>query len=44
MRGFFGELVEEIGIDEIATHLMQAIDRRLVRGENEAMTNVLEEK
>lgn len=29
MRGFFGELVEEIGIDEIATHLMQAIDRRL---------------
>ena len=44
VRGFFGELVEEIGIDEIATHLMQAIDRRLVRGENEAMTNVLEEK
>ena len=24
--------------------IMQAIDRRLVRGENEAMTNVLEEK
>lgn len=44
VRGFFGELVEEIGIDEIATHLMQAIDRRLVRGENKAMTNVLEEK
>lgn len=44
VRGFFGELVEEIGIEEIATHLMQAIDRRLARGESEEMKNVLEEK
>ncbi|MEE1296239.1 MAG: Fe-S cluster assembly protein SufD [Bifidobacterium sp.] len=44
VRGFFGELVEEIGIDAIAGHLMQAIDRRLARGEDAAMTTVLEEK
>ncbi|NEG69249.1 Fe-S cluster assembly protein SufD [Bifidobacterium choloepi] len=29
VRGFFGELVEEIGIDSIAAHLMAVIDRRL---------------
>ena len=44
VRGFFGELVEEIGIPQIADHLMTIIDRRLARGENEAMTNVWEEK
>ncbi|MEE0654311.1 Fe-S cluster assembly protein SufD [uncultured Bifidobacterium sp.] len=44
VRGFFGELVEEIGIDELADHLMNAIDRRLARGEDEAMQTVLEEK
>ncbi|MBW3081785.1 Fe-S cluster assembly protein SufD [Bifidobacterium phasiani] len=44
VRGFFGELVDEIGIGQIADHLMTIIDRRLTRGESEAMTNVLEEK
>lgn len=29
VRGFFGELIQEIGIDEIAGHLMAAVDRRL---------------
>ncbi len=44
VRGFFGELVEEIGIEQITGHLMQAIDRRLARGESSAMQTVLEEK
>ena len=44
VRGFFGELVEEIGIPQIGDHLMTIIDRRLARGESEAMTNVWEEK
>lgn len=44
VRGFFGELVEEIGIPQISEHLMSIIDRRLSRGETEAMKNVLEEK
>ncbi|ATU20670.1 Fe-S cluster assembly protein SufD [Bifidobacterium choerinum] len=44
VRGFFGELVEEIGIDELASHLMGAIDRRLARGEDEATQHALEEK
>ncbi len=44
VRGFFGELVDEIGIPQIADHLMTIIDRRLARGESEAMTNALEEK
>lgn len=44
IRGFFGELVEEIGIDELRDHLMNAIDRRLARGEDAATTTVSEEK
>ncbi|PLS28314.1 ABC transporter permease [Bifidobacterium anseris] len=44
VRGFFGELVEEIGIDELAAHLMDAIDRRLARGEDEDTQHALEEK
>ncbi|KAB5606850.1 Fe-S cluster assembly protein SufD [Bifidobacterium jacchi] len=44
VRGFFGELVEEIGVPAIATHLMDVIDRRLARGENAAMQAVLEDK
>lgn len=44
VRGFFGELVEEIGVPAISGHLMKVIDRRLSRGENEAMQHVLEEK
>lgn len=43
VRGFFGELVEEIGISAIRDHLMNVIDRRLSRGENEQMRRVLEE-
>lgn len=44
VRGFFGELVEEIGIPAISQHLMDVIDRRLARGESAAMTQVLEDK
>ncbi|MBM6699405.1 Fe-S cluster assembly protein SufD [Bifidobacterium pullorum subsp. saeculare] len=44
VRGFFGELVDEIGIPAIAGHLMDAVDRRLARGESDAMARVLEEK
>ncbi len=35
VRGFFGELVEEIGIPAISEHLMNVIDKRLTRGETE---------
>ncbi|KAA8821580.1 Fe-S cluster assembly protein SufD [Bifidobacterium vespertilionis] len=44
VRGFFGELVEEIGIPAISEHLMNVIDRRLARGESDAMAQVLEDK
>lgn len=44
VRGFFGELVEEIGIPAISEHLMNAIDKRLARGESDAIAQVLEEK
>ncbi|RBP98330.1 Fe-S cluster assembly protein SufD [Bifidobacterium aemilianum] len=44
VRGFFGELVEQIGIPEISGHLMEVIDRRLSRGESAQMRAVLEEK
>lgn len=44
VRGFFGELVEEIGIPAISEHLMSVIDRRLARGESDAMARVLEDK
>ncbi len=36
VRGFFGELVEEIGIPAISEHLMNVIDKRLTRGEAES--------
>ncbi|GAA6123071.1 Fe-S cluster assembly protein SufD [Bifidobacterium psychraerophilum] len=42
VRGFFGELVEEIGIPSISGHLMATIDRRLAKGETEDMQHVLE--
>ena len=44
VRGFFGELVEEIGIPAISEHLMNVIDKRLARGESDAIAQVLEEK
>ncbi|KAB8287417.1 Fe-S cluster assembly protein SufD [Bifidobacterium ramosum] len=44
VRGFFGELVEEIGVPSVAQHLMDVIDRRLARGEDAAMQAVLEDK
>lgn len=34
VRGFFQELVDEIGVDEISEHLMNTIDRRLAQGES----------
>ncbi|KFF31147.1 Fe-S cluster assembly protein SufD [Bifidobacterium bombi] len=44
VRGFFGDLVEQIAIPAISEHLMNVIDRRLARGESEAMQAVLEDK
>ena len=44
VRGFFGELVEEIGIEAVSAHLMDVIDRRLARGEDAAMAQVLEDR
>ena len=43
VRGFFGELVEEIGVPSVSDHLMGVIDRRLAKGEDEEMQHVLEE-
>lgn len=43
VRGFFGELIEEIGIEQISDHLMQAVNRRLARDEEQANTNGNEE-
>jgi Fe-S cluster assembly protein SufD len=43
VRGFFGELIDEIGIPSISGHLMGTIDRRLAKGESEDMQHVLEE-
>ena len=36
VRGFFNELIEEIGVPEIVNHLMNAIERRLARTEDSA--------
>jgi Fe-S cluster assembly protein SufD len=44
VRGFFGELVDEIGVPAISGHLMKVIDRRLARGESDAMQEILEEQ
>ncbi|RSX52482.1 Fe-S cluster assembly protein SufD [Bifidobacterium callimiconis] len=44
VRGFFAELIEEIGIPSISEHLMTVIDRRLAKGESAAMAQVLEDK
>ena len=44
VRGFFGELVEEIGIPAISEHLMTVIDRRLAPWRNDAMAQVPEDK
>lgn len=43
VRGFFDQLVVQIGIPSIEKELMDVIDRRLARGESKAMTEVLEE-
>lgn len=34
VRGFFGELIDEIGIPAISSHLMDAVNRRLESTEN----------
>ena len=34
VRGFFGELIDEIGIPAISSHLMDAVNRRLENTEN----------
>lgn len=44
VRGFFGELVEEIGVPNVSNHLMSVIDRRLAKGEDQEMQDVLEDK
>ncbi|RFT31447.1 Fe-S cluster assembly protein SufD, partial [Gardnerella vaginalis] len=33
VRGFFNELIEEIGVPQIVDHLMAAIERRLAKTE-----------
>ncbi|EFA23575.1 Fe-S cluster assembly protein SufD [Bifidobacterium gallicum] len=43
VRGFFAELIEEIGVDAISGHLMDAIDRRLARSETPNSDSVFEE-
>ncbi|BDR52958.1 Fe-S cluster assembly protein SufD [Bombiscardovia nodaiensis] len=43
VRGFFGELVEQIGIPGVSQHLMDVIDRRLSKGESVEMKHVLED-
>ncbi len=43
VRGFFGELVEEIDVPSVSGHLMGVIDRRLAAGEDQEMQHVLEE-
>ena len=44
VRGFFNELIEEIGIPAISGHLMAVIEKRLARGEHAAKARVLEEQ
>ncbi|OZG69284.1 Fe-S cluster assembly protein SufD [Bifidobacterium eulemuris] len=44
VRGFFGELVDEIGVPAISEHLMTVIDRRLSRGENAELAKAFEEQ
>ena len=44
VRGIFGGLDAEIGIPAISEHLMNVIDKRLARGESDAIAQVLEEK
>lgn len=44
VRGFFADLIEQIGVPSIAEHLMNVIDRRLARGESSDMQAVLEDK
>lgn len=43
VRGFFGELVEEIDVPSVSGHLLGVIDRRLAAGEDQEMQHVLEE-
>jgi Fe-S cluster assembly protein SufD len=43
VRGFFDELISQIGIESVQKNLMTVIDRRLARGESAAMTKVLED-
>lgn len=43
VRGFFDELISQIGIESVQKNLMSVIDRRLAHGESAAMTEVLED-
>lgn len=42
VRGFFADLISQIGVHSVEKQLMDTIDRRLARGESSAMTHVLE--
>lgn len=44
VRGFFEELINQIGVESVQTALMQRIEERLAKGESAAMTQVLEDK
>ena len=39
VRGFFNELIEEIGVPQIVDHLMAAIERRLAKTDESQATN-----
>lgn len=44
VRGFFADLIEQIGVPSIAEHLMDVIEHRLARGESAEIQAVLEDK
>ncbi|KFI46764.1 Fe-S cluster assembly protein SufD [Bifidobacterium bohemicum] len=44
VRGFFADLIDQIGVPSIASHLMDVIERRLARGESADIQAVLEDK
>lgn len=43
VRGFFADLIGQIGVESVEKHLMDSIDRRLARGESKDIAEILEE-
>jgi Fe-S cluster assembly protein SufD len=44
VRGFFADLIDQIGVPSMDEHLMNVIERRLARGESADIQAVLEDK